>query len=83
MERVNPAVEMGGVQEVVRPKRVTNRGVTTYPFEELEVGGHFFVARTIGAVREALKRWQESSGTKKRFETWRGADKRVVVKRTK
>ena len=83
MERVNAAVEMGGAQEVVRPQRVTTKGVTTYPFDELEVGAHFYVARTIGAVREALKRWQGSSGSKKRFETWRGADKRVVVKRTK
>lgn len=83
-KRVNAAVEMGGVEDVVRPSRVSTKGVTTYPFDEIEVGQHFFVARSIGAVREALKRFQENhKDSKKRFETWRGKDKRVVVKRTK
>lgn len=83
-KRVNAAVEMGGSQEVVRPVRVSTKGTTTYPFDEIEVGAHFLVARTVQSVREALKRWGGShKDSKKRFEVWRGADKRVVVKRTK
>lgn len=83
--RKHPAVEMGAAGPVERPARVNpTKGTTSYPFAELEVGGHFLVARTIGSVREALKRWQElHKDEKKRFETWRGADKRVIVKRTK
>lgn len=83
-KRVNTAVEMGGGVEVVRPVRASTKGTTTYPFDDIEVGQHFFVARTIQSVREALKRWSATrKDSKKRFELWRGTDRRVVVKRTK
>lgn len=87
--RVNTAVEMGGTEEVVRPERVSTKGTTTYPFDDVEVGQHFYVVRTIASVREALRRWEASSKehAKKRFETWRGTNRRgekcIVVKRVK
>lgn len=85
VKRVNEAIEIGAVSDEQRPERVNPaKGTTSYPFADVSVGQVFYVARTIGSVRTALKRWQElHKDEKKRFETWRGADGRVVVKRTK
>lgn len=85
VKRVNDAIEMGAVSDVQRPERVNpTKGTTSYPFADVAVGQVFYVARTVGSVRTALKRWLElHKEDKKRFETWRGADGRVVVKRTK
>jgi hypothetical protein len=87
-KRMNEAVVMGGAEEVVRPERVSTKGTTTYPFNDIAVGQHFFVSRAVASVREALKRWTESNkdAKAKRFEMWRTTREGkpvVVVKRTK
>lgn len=78
-------IEIGGINEVERPKkRNPNKGTTRYPFNQLELGQVMYVARTVGAVRDAVRRWEANNkDSKRKFEVWRGADKRAVVKRVK
>lgn len=83
--RVNGAIELGADRDIQRPVRHNPMaGKTSYPFATLEVGQHFYVARNASTVRAAVKRFMAlHKDSKKRFETWKGSDKRIVVKRVK
>lgn len=82
-KRETAEIELGGIDTAGRPRRENpSKGKTKYPFGAVEVGQVFYVARSASSVRTALHRYLELNKGR-RFEIWRGADRRMVVKRTK
>lgn len=63
--------------------RSLRRGTTKYPFAELKVGEVMRVKRTIGSVREAIRRHVQNLPTAKVFKARRIAGGYVTVRRTK
>lgn len=75
----------GGPEPVVQ----ANKGMSKYPFAELEVGHALRVTgRDISTVRSALKRWVAMDRVRRalKFQVWRArsqGERVVMVKRTK